>query len=131
VPVTKELFSLRVLLLSLLAVLANVAGNFLLSIGVKAAQEGPSAFLWNYFRQPTLFFGVGLLISWLLLRLALLSATDMSLVLPVTAGLGYILTSLVGEYGLKETVHSLHNVGLVMIALGVAMIGMSTRVKPS
>jgi multidrug transporter EmrE-like cation transporter len=60
-------------------------------------------------------------------RLALLSATDMSLVLPATAGVGYVLTSLVGQFWLHETVSSTHNFGLAVIVAGVLLIGSTSK----
>jgi multidrug transporter EmrE-like cation transporter len=120
-------FPLRVLVLSVLVVITNVAGNYFLSIGVKAARHGPG-FHWLWcFREPALYLGVTLLIFWLLLRLALLSATDMSIVLPVTAGFAYVLTSMAGQFWLKESVHWMHNAGLSMIAVGVVLVGISAR----
>jgi undecaprenyl phosphate-alpha-L-ara4N flippase subunit ArnE len=119
--------SFRVLLLSLLAVLANVLGNYSLDLGVKGVAEGAGAVWLRYFREPGMWIGVALLIGWLLLRLALLSATDMSLVLPATAGVGYTLTSLVGQFWLHESVSATHNVGLAVIAAGVVLIGSTSR----
>ncbi len=115
--------SVRVLLLCLLTILTNVLGNYSLDIGVKAVANGTGAVWLRYFREPGLFIGVALLIGWLLLRLALLSATEMSLVLPATAGVGYVLTSLVGQFWLNETVSPMHNFGLAVIAAGVVLIG--------
>ena len=117
----------RILILSALVIVTNVAGNAFLSIGVKAAERGAGVVWLRYFRQPPLALGVVLLISWLLLRLALLSAAEMSLVLPATAGAAYVLTSLVGQFWLSEQVSWVHNAGLVMIALGVLVLGTGPR----
>lgn len=122
-----SLFRLRIVLLSALLILTNVSGNFSLSVGVKAAQAGSHFFLLNYFLQPTLVLGVALLISALFVRLALLSAAEMSLILPLNAGLGYILTTIAGVVGLKETVHSVNNLGLALVVAGVLLIGVSAR----
>lgn len=108
-------------------ILANVSGNFSLSLGVKAAERGSHFFLLNYLLQPALVLGVALLISALLVRLALLSATEMSLILPLNAGFGYILTTVAGVVGLKETVHSVNNLGLALVVLGVVLIGLSAQ----
>lgn len=117
----------RVLLLCLLVILTNVLGNYALDLGVKAVENGTGAVWLRYFREPWLLLGVALLIGWLLLRLALLSATEMSLVLPATAGVGYVLTSLAGQFWLHEPVSPMHNIGLAVIAGGVVLIGSTSR----
>jgi multidrug transporter EmrE-like cation transporter len=123
---SQGIFSLRVPLLGALVILSNLAGNFFLSLGMKHASGS-----WDIglALRPDLICGVVLLIAWLLLRLALLSATDMSLVLPLTAGFGYILTSLVGQFWLREAVSRWHNVGLALIALGAFLVGVSSAGK--
>jgi len=126
-PQPARRLSFRVLLLSMLAIVTNVLGNYSLDLGVKGVQNGTGEMWMRYFREPGMFIGVVLLISWLLLRLALLSATDMSLVLPASAGIGYVLTSLVGQYWLNETVTSMHNLGLAVIAAGVVLIGSTSE----
>ncbi len=113
----------RVLLLSFLVIVTNVAGNAFLSLGVKALERDTGIQWLRYFRSPLLILGVILLISWLLLRLALLSAAEMSLVLPATAGIAYVLTSLVGQLWLGEHVSQVHNGGLVLISVGVFVLG--------
>ena len=113
---------MRVLVLSALVILTSVSGNYFLSVGMKGSGQGIGVGL---AMEPAILFGVLLLISWMLLRLALLSATDMSLVLPLTAGVAYILTSLAGQFWLKETVTRSHNVGLALSAVGVILVGAS------
>jgi len=124
-------FSLKIWVLSLLVIVANLGGNYLLSVGVNGIQRESGMWLLRYFRQPALVAGVVLLIFWLLLRLALLSATDMSLVQPVTAGAAYVLTSLVGQFWLKEPVSAMHNFGLIILAGGVVLLGGAARMKPA
>jgi multidrug transporter EmrE-like cation transporter len=117
---------MRVMVLSALVILTSVSGNYFLSVGMKGSSGEPGWLGWvRVAAQPAILFGVALLISWMLLRLALLSATDMSLVLPLTAGIAYILTSLAGQFWLKETVTRSHNVGLALIAVGVILVGAS------
>ena len=127
---TQHHFPLKIWVLSLLVIVTNVGGNYLLSIGVHGIQHNSGAWLLPYFQQPALLVGVVLLILWLLFRLALLSATDMSFVLPVTAGAAYVLTSLVGQFWLKEPVSAMHNLGLSILAGGVVVLG-TGRMKPS
>ena len=110
-----------------LVIVTNVLGNYSLDLGVHAVDNGIGAVWLRYFREPELLIGVVLLIGWMLLRLALLSATDMSLVLPATAGVAYVLTSMVGQFWLHETVSRTHNIGLGVIAAGVLLIGSTSR----
>jgi multidrug transporter EmrE-like cation transporter len=119
--------SFRVLVLSLLVIVTNVLGNYSLDLGVHSVENGTGAVWLRYFREPGLLIGVLLLIGWLLLRLALLSATDMSLVLPTTAGIAYVLASLVGQFWLHESVSRTHNIGLGVIAAGVVLIGSTSQ----
>jgi multidrug transporter EmrE-like cation transporter len=114
-------FSPRVVTLAVLSVVANVAGNCFLSLGMK--QAGPLGF--GMVLQPLLVVGVALLIGWLLLRLALLSAAEMSLMLPLSAGFGYVLTSVVGQTWLHEAVTRYHDWGLGLILAGVILVGAS------
>jgi len=116
-----------VLILCAAVILTNVLGNYSLDLGVKAVDSGTGTVWLRYFKTPELFIGVALLIGWMLLRLALLSATEMSLVLPATAGVAYVLTSLIGQYWLNETVTPMHQIGLGVIAVGVVLIGSTAK----
>ena len=74
----------RAWLLTAFVVVSNVAGNLLLSMGMKGANAAFAV------------IGVALLILWTLSRMTLMSWADLSYILPVTA-VGYILTALAGK----------------------------------
>ena len=99
-------------------ILANVAGNSLLSFGMR---HWESLLLAN----PYVIAGTGLLIAWTVARMALLSCADLTWVLPVTA-LGYVLTAIVGRVLFSETVTAERWAGTALIVAGAAIAG-STR----
>ncbi|HUA58099.1 MAG TPA: EamA family transporter [Verrucomicrobiae bacterium] len=108
-------------------VLSNVFGNFFLKRGMPADLPTPLSYITALF-QPAVAFGVILLITWMLSRMALLSWADLSYVLPVTA-IGYVLVALLGRLALHEEI-SLHRwAGIVLIMGGVAMVGGGTAVQ--
>jgi uncharacterized membrane protein len=71
--------------------------------------------------------GIGLLILWMLSRMALLSWADLSYVLPVTA-LGYVLTALAGKLFLGEQVSPQRWMGTLLIVAGTILVG-STSIR--
>jgi drug/metabolite transporter (DMT)-like permease len=108
----------------LIVILSNVAGNTLLSVGMRRAGElppSPSAYIQVLF-QPLVAAGVCLLILWMLSQMALLSWADLSYVLPVTA-VGYVLVAVVSKYVLGESVSAARWGGVGLITLGVALVG--------
>jgi uncharacterized membrane protein len=62
----------------------------------------------------------------LLTRLALLSLADLSFVLPVTA-IGYVLAALFGKLFLHEDVTTRQWLGTVLIFVGTALVGSTSR----
>lgn len=115
----------KTLAASALVVLANVAGNSLMSRGLKGGAlegtAGPLAYL-SAFLNPWVMAGVVLLVFWMLARMALLSWADLSYVLPVTAA-GYVLTVLSGWLWLGERVSAVRWAGSLLIVLGVLLVG--------
>lgn len=105
--------------LTLVVVIANVAGNLLLGIGMKS----PAGML-----SPFVFAGAVLLILWTLCRMALLSRADLSFVLPVTA-LGYPLSSLAGHLFLQEVLTTRRLVGTACIVAGTVLVGLTARTR--
>lgn len=115
----------KVLALSILVVLSNVMGNCLLNMGVKGGKLVSWASVLRLVGSPTLVTGVALLIAWMLLRMALLSTGPMSVVLPLTAGVGYVLTGGIGQFWFAEKVPVTYDLGLVLMVVGVVLVGTS------
>jgi drug/metabolite transporter (DMT)-like permease len=117
-----------------LAVIANTAGNFLLSVGMHAIQLKPSAAPLEYlriFRNPWIDTGVILLIIWFASQLSLLSWADLSYVLPITAA-SYVLTAVLGKIFLHELISLARWSGICVISGGVMLVvGTSPRAKLS
>src|SRR5581483_10102950 len=101
---TSERDSRVVHVLAVGVILTNSIGNCLLRFGLDSTGPilsfSPLAYL-SAFAHPAVVLGVGLLILWLFLDLLLLSWADVTYVLPVTSA-GYVLTALIGEFGLGE-----------------------------
>jgi drug/metabolite transporter (DMT)-like permease len=105
--------SAKARLLTLVVILSNVAGNLLLSLGLKS----PAGAL-----SPLVFLGVGLLILWTLSRMTLMSWADLSYILPVTA-IGYVLSAIAGKLFLAEQISMLRWSGTVLIVAGILLVG--------
>ena len=107
-----------------LAVIANTAGNFLLSVGMHAIHLKPSASPLEYLRifvNPWIDAGVILLIIWFASQLSLLSWADLSYVLPVTAT-SYVLTAMLGKIFLHEFMSLARWSGIFVISAGVMLV---------
>jgi uncharacterized membrane protein len=74
------------------------------------------------FLNPWIWLGIGLLILWMLSRMALLSWADLSYVLPVTS-IGYVLNAVMGAVFLGERVSPQRWLGTVLIVAGTALVG--------
>ena len=106
-----------------IVVLANVAGNTLLSAAMrKMGVTGfdPSAYL-ALLLHPAAAGGVVLLALGMLFQMALLSWADLTYILPVTA-LGYVLTAVSGKFLLHDAVPPDHWIGILLISTGVALV---------
>lgn len=121
---------LKTWILTAILILANVLGNSSLSWGMKqrgaALAFSPRQYLAAVL-SPWVCLGIGLLILWLLSRMALLSWADLSFVLPVTA-LGYVLTALAGKLFLGEQVSPQRWMGTLLIVAGTVLVG-STSIR--
>jgi multidrug transporter EmrE-like cation transporter len=117
--------SSKILSLSILVVLSNVMGNCLLNMGVKEGKLVSWASVLKLVASPTLVTGIVLLIAWMLLRMALLSTGPMSVVLPLTAGVGYVVTGGIGQFWFAEKVPITYDLGLILMAVGVLLVGTS------
>lgn len=115
-------FPTRARVLTVCVVLTNVAGNALLSSGVKNA-PGVAGLLLN----PAFVAGVALLALWTVSRTALMSWADLSYVLPVTA-IGYALTTAAGAWLLQEQVTVMRWAATALIVAGTILAG-TTRPK--
>ena len=120
---------LRIFVLSAAVTLCSVAGNCALSYGVNSQTD--HATLLALLLNPLVVLGIALLIGWMLFRMALLSITPMSLILPLTAGIAYLLTSAAGQLILHDKVGHDHEWGLALIVIGVILIGSSTSRRRS
>jgi len=102
-------------------VFSNLAGNTLLSVGLRGS-TGVEALI-----RPTVLAGVALLIFWTVTRATLMSWADLSYILPVTAT-GYILTAIVGVVFLHEHITGWRWAATLLIVAGVVLAG-TTRPK--
>jgi uncharacterized membrane protein len=111
-------FSVLLLFIALKAV-----GNLALAWGMKHLTESASANPLFYVRamlNPCVLGGVAALIVALLVRMVLLSLSDLSFVLPVTA-VGYIIAAFLGKTVLHEDVSSTRWLGTLLIFIGAAL----------
>lgn len=111
--------------LTALVVVLNVAGNLLLSWGMKHASLMVGVQPLDYIRvmlSPFVAAGVALLIFWLLTRMVLLSRSDLSYVMPATAS-GYVLNAILALFFLNESLDKYQWAGTLFICLGAALVG--------
>ena len=115
----------KTVVLTLVLIFANVAGNFSLSWGMRRTGPGvfvsPLGYITALF-DPWVALGVCLLLVWMLSQMALLSWADLSYVLPVTS-IGYVLVALVGRVLLHEQISPARWAGVTLIMAGVAFVG--------
>ncbi|HYP05917.1 MAG TPA: hypothetical protein VER03_06745 [Bryobacteraceae bacterium] len=100
-------------LLTIVVVVSNVAGNLLLSLGLKSD---------NGMVSPLVAGGVALLILWTLARMTLMSWADLSYILPITA-IGYVLSAITGKLFLAENITPLRWSGTLLIVAGIVLVG--------
>lgn len=113
---------MRTFVLLALVIVSNVAGNFALSLGMKAAPAGSSPI--SALAHPAVIAGIAMLIAWTLLRMKLLGVADLSFVLPITS-VGYALTVAAGALLLGEQVSAARWAGALLIAAGAALTSMT------
>ncbi len=107
----------------LLFIALKAAGNLALAWGMQHLAESASANPLFYLRamlNPYVLGGVAALIVALLVRMVLLSLSDLSFVLPVTA-IGYVIATFLGKTVLHEEVSSTRWLGTVLIFIGAAL----------
>lgn len=107
----------------LLFIALKAVGNLALAWGMKHLTENASPNPLFYVRamlNPYVLGGVAALIVALLVRMVLLSLSDLSFVLPVTA-VGYVIAAFLGKTVLHEEVSSTRWLGTVLIFIGAAL----------
>jgi drug/metabolite transporter (DMT)-like permease len=115
----------KAILLALLIVFFNAAGNLALAWGMKSQPETVGWSPAGYVRamlNPFVATGIVLLILWLLTRMALMSWADLSFALPLMS-LGYILAAVLGKFVLYEAVSPWHWLGALLIFAGIGIVG--------
>lgn len=121
----KRRLGIKTLLVGAVVVFSNVAGNALLSRGLKGRgaffTSGPLGWV-EVLLNPWVCMGISLLILWALSRMTLLSWADLSYVLPLTAS-GYVLTVLAGRIFLAEQVSWQRWAGSFLIVAGATLVG--------
>ncbi|MBW1916821.1 MAG: EamA family transporter [Deltaproteobacteria bacterium] len=118
----------KTLLTLIIAVISVSIGDVLLSHGMKqigaVSSYQPHALLKlgvQIFSHPTIILGILCLAVFFFLWLAVLSWSDLSFALPLTA-LSYVLTAFLAQYLLEETVTPIRWAGTVLICMGVALV---------
>ena len=123
----------RSAVLLLIAIAAQAAGNVCLSYGMKAL-----AVLWDAnpgqwgtvalaaVQSPFVVVGVALLVVFFLLFAFLLSHLDLTIAMPVVS-FEVVLNVACAHWLLGEAVSPLRWMGTVLVATGVAMVGLSAR----
>ncbi len=107
-------------------------GDVLLSKGMKEIGSiedfSPSALahvFFQVFTHPAIWLGIGALIAFFICYLLVLTWADFSFVLPASAA-SYAVVPLFGALWLKETVTPMRWVGVILISLGVAVVGLTS-----
>jgi uncharacterized membrane protein len=115
----------KTIILTLVVIFANVAGNFSLTWGMRrtgpGVLESPLGYITALF-DPWVALGVCLLLLWMLSQMALLSWADLSYVLPVTSA-GYVLAAIAGRLFLQERISTGRWTGILLIMSGVVLVG--------
>ena len=110
-------------ILTLIVVISNVLGNVMLSMGMHHVGRIVSASPVDYikaFTDPWTITGVCILTLWMASDLALLSAADLSFVLPVTAS-AYVLIAIAGHFVLHDHISLARWTGILTITAGVIL----------
>ena len=109
----------------LLFIALKAAGNLALAWGMQHLPASASANPLFYVRamlNPYVLTGVIALIAALLVRMVLLSLSDLSFVLPVTA-VGYVIAAFLGKTVLHEQVSATRWLGTILIFIGAILTG--------
>ena len=115
---------LRAISLSLFVICFNAVGNLSLAWGMKhlpAVGLNPLGYV-QAMVNPYVAGGIGLLILWLLTRMALMSWADLTFVLPFMS-VGYVVAAALGKFVLNEPVGWGKWVGIFLIFAGSLVVG--------
>src|SRR5262245_17363388 len=108
-----------------LAIVAQVAGNILLSKGMHGGEDlGIMASILYAASSPIIWLGTLLLATFFALYSAAMSWADLSFILPATS-FGYVLNVACAKVFLNESVSLTRWLGAVMICVGVAFVSRS------
>jgi uncharacterized membrane protein len=106
-------------------VVSNSIGNLLLAIGTKQLPAFDLGAVLPYTSTALvngwIIAGIALLALWMYAQLTMLTWSDLSYVIPVTAS-GYILTAILGVLVLNEGVSLTRWIGIGLISLGVLLV---------
>lgn len=122
----------RTLWLVIFVTLLKPFSNLLLAWGMKHFPQTVSAnpvFYFSAMLDPLVTTGIVMQIIWLLARMSLLSVSDLSFVLPVTAA-GYGISTVLGRFVLHEQVLTSRWIGAIMISLGTGFAATSRMARP-
>jgi uncharacterized membrane protein len=112
-----------------LVIILKPFSNLLLAYGERHFSAAPTLnpvwYVVSLF-DPFVAAGVLMQIWWLLSRMRLFSAADLSFVIPVTA-VGYVLTSLLGKLFLHEIITPLRWSGIALVCVGSMLVAGTRR----
>jgi drug/metabolite transporter (DMT)-like permease len=107
------------------AIVAQVAGNILLSKGMHGLDDASfSATVLQVAQNPMIWLGILFLATFFALYTSALSWADLSFILPATS-FGYVLNVACAKYFLNEQVSPLRWLGAIIICVGVAFVSRS------
>lgn len=108
-----------------IAVLANSFGNMLLyeaMAGLPGFHQVPFGdYVFRLAKNPYMLPGAALTALYAFVQIWLFSWADLSFVVPCTAA-SYIVSTLLADFVLGESVHLARWIGVVMICVGVALV---------
>lgn len=125
-PENKSIVAYRILALTLIL---RPFGNLCLAWGTKHFPQvlalNPSVYLRAMF-NPFVAVGIAVLVLVTLLRIALLSLADLSFVVPLTAT-GYVISSLLGKFFLREEITMSRWAGILLIFAGTVIVSSTSH----
>lgn len=85
--------------------------------------------LWAIFSEPRVWLAIGFMLTFMVLWMIALSWSDLTFVMPLTAGTYILNAVLVGPW-LGETVSPARWFGTLLIAFGVVLVGLESEESP-